>query len=76
MVRPQNAPGSSYRASPGGAGGGGGSVVAGCDTPEPARFERFNVTYPSGTVTEAYYCGGATLREVQVTHPLAVVEVA
>ena len=46
------------------------------DTPDPIpRFERFRLVYPSGTVIESYYCGGATLREVQVTHPLAVVEV-
>ena len=46
------------------------------DTPGPApRFERFRLTYPSGTVIESYFAGGATLREVQVTHPIAVVEV-
>ena len=46
------------------------------ETPEPVpRFERFTVTYPSGTVIPSFYCGGVTLREVQVTHPLAVVEV-
>jgi len=32
------------------------------------------VTYPSGTVIPSFYCGGATLREVQVSHPLATVE--
>lgn len=45
------------------------------DTPEPApRFERFRLTYPSGTVIDAYYASGATLREAEVSHPLAVVE--
>ena len=44
------------------------------EIPEPAPlFERFTVTYPSGTVIPSFYCGGATLREVQVTHPLATV---
>jgi hypothetical protein len=44
-------------------------------TPEPElSFERFTITYPSGTVLPSFYCGGATLREVQVSHPLAVVE--
>jgi hypothetical protein len=33
------------------------------------------VFYPSGTVVDAFYAGGATLEEVRVTHPLAVVEV-
>ena len=62
MGRPENAPRSSHRASPGGAGGRGGRVVASSsligqhevtapDTPETIpRFERFTVTYPSGTV--------------------------
>ncbi|MDQ3776257.1 MAG: hypothetical protein M3461_18820 [Pseudomonadota bacterium] len=46
------------------------------DTPEPVpHFECFRLVYPSGTVIESYYPGGATLREVQVTHPLAAVEV-
>lgn len=40
----------------------------------PALYERFTVTYPSGTVIPSFYCGGATLLEVRVTHPLAVVE--
>ncbi len=45
------------------------------DTPEPElRYERFTVTYPSGTVIKSFYAGGATLREVRVTHPLATVE--
>jgi hypothetical protein len=45
------------------------------DTPEP-RYERFTVQYPvSGTTIDAYYCGGATLREAQVGHPMAVVAV-
>ena len=44
------------------------------DTPEPVPlYERFTVTYLSGTVIESY-AGGATLIEVRVTHPLAVVE--
>ena len=42
---------------------------------DPApRFERFTVTYPSGTVIPSFYAGGALLEEVRVTHPLAVVE--
>jgi hypothetical protein len=41
----------------------------------PALYERFTVTYPSGTVIESFYAGGATLREVRVTHRMAVVEV-
>ena len=45
------------------------------ETPEPVpRFERFTVTYPSGTVIPSFYCGGVTLREVQVTHPMATVK--
>jgi hypothetical protein len=47
------------------------------DTPEPApRFERFRITYPSGTVLDSYYLieGGGTLRAVQLEHPLATVE--
>lgn len=43
--------------------------------PEP-RYDRFIIPYPSGTVIEAFYAGGATLREVQVLHPMATVEVA
>jgi len=44
------------------------------DTPE-FLYERFTVLYPSGTVIEADYgSDGATLEEVRVTHPLAVVE--
>jgi hypothetical protein len=43
------------------------------DTADPL-FERFRLTYPSGTAVEAFYCGGATLREVRVVHPMAVVE--
>lgn len=55
------------------------SSPSGCGTepgvPEPpARYERFTVTYPSGTVIESFYTGGATLREVRVTHPMAKVE--
>jgi hypothetical protein len=43
--------------------------------PEPPQlYERFAATYPSGTVIESFYAGGATLHEVHVTHPLAVVE--
>jgi hypothetical protein len=46
------------------------------DTPGPVPlFERFRLVYPSGTVIESYYCGGATLGEVEVSHPLAVVGV-
>ena len=41
----------------------------------PTLYERFTVTYPSGTVIESFYAGGATLKEVQVAHPMAVVEV-
>jgi hypothetical protein len=45
------------------------------DTPEPVPlYERFTVTYPSGTVIESFYAGGATLREAQVSHPMATVE--
>lgn len=45
------------------------------DAPELApRFERYRLTYPTGTVVDAYYGDGATLGEVRVTHPLAVVE--
>lgn len=40
----------------------------------PPLYERFTVTYPSGTVIPSFYAGGATLIEVRVTHPLAVVE--
>jgi hypothetical protein len=40
----------------------------------PAVYERFTVTYPSGTVIPSFYTGGATLIEVRVAHPLAVVE--
>lgn len=40
-----------------------------------ARYERFTVTYPSGTAFESccFIGGGATLREVAVAHPMAVV---
>jgi hypothetical protein len=46
-----------------------------CTDTEP-RFERFLVRYPSGTVIESccFIGGGATLREVEVAHPLATVE--
>jgi len=45
------------------------------DTPEPTpRFERFRLTYPSGTAIDAYYGDGAPLEEVRVTHPMATVE--
>ncbi len=45
------------------------------DAPESEPlYERFAVTYPSGTVIEAFYAGGATLREVRVTHPMGTVE--
>jgi hypothetical protein len=40
----------------------------------PALYERFTVTYPSGTVIPSFYAGGATLIEVRVTHPLATVD--
>jgi hypothetical protein len=40
----------------------------------PALYERFTVTYPSGTVIESFYACGATLMEVRVTHPMATVE--
>ena len=32
-------------------------------------FERFTVTYPSGTVIPPFYAGGAYLEEVRFTHP-------
>lgn len=41
--------------------------------PEPL-YERFTLTYPSGTVIPTFYCGGAPLEEVRATHPLAVVK--
>jgi hypothetical protein len=41
----------------------------------PVLYERFTVTYPSGTVIESFYAGGATLMEVRVAHPLAIVAV-
>ncbi len=47
------------------------------DTPEPEpRYERFRLTYPSGTVIDSHYgrADGATLEEVRVTHPMATVE--
>jgi hypothetical protein len=45
------------------------------DTPEPTPlYERYRLVYPSGTAIDAYYAGGATLREVAVLHPLARVE--
>ncbi|MGH8584654.1 MAG: hypothetical protein ACREWE_00165 [Gammaproteobacteria bacterium] len=46
------------------------------DTPElEPRYERFRLTYPSGTVVESYYGpDGADLEEVRVAHPLATVE--
>jgi hypothetical protein len=41
----------------------------------PPRYpKRYHLAYPSGTVVEAFYAGGAPLEEVRVTHPLAVVE--
>lgn len=48
-------------------------MTAGTPEPEP-RYERFALTYPSGTVIESFYAGGATRREVRVTHPMATVE--
>jgi hypothetical protein len=48
--------------------------VTASDTPElTPHYERFTVTYPSGTVVMSFYAGGAPLEEVRVTHPLAVV---
>ena len=45
------------------------------DTPEPAPlFERFRVTYPSGTTFDSHWPGGATLREVELAHLMATVE--
>jgi hypothetical protein len=45
------------------------------DTREPTpRYKRYRLAYSSGTVVQAYYCGGATLREVAVLHPMARVE--
>ncbi|MGH7315687.1 MAG: hypothetical protein ACREJS_05435 [Candidatus Rokuibacteriota bacterium] len=50
-------------------------MASATDTPEPVpQFERFTVTYPSGTVVASFYPGGAPLEEVRMTHPLAVVE--
>jgi hypothetical protein len=49
------------------------SVEPGVPEP-PVLYEHFTVTYPSGTVIESFYAGGATVIEVQVTHPLAAVE--
>ena len=43
------------------------------DTEPVPLFERFTVTYQSGTVIPSFYPGGATLREAQVSHPLATV---
>jgi len=43
-------------------------------SPETPRFACFRLTYPSGTVIDAYYGDGATLEDVRVTHPLATVE--
>jgi hypothetical protein len=39
----------------------------------PRNAERFTVTYLAGTVIPSFYCDGATLTEVRVAHPLAVV---
>jgi hypothetical protein len=41
-----------------------------------ARYERFRITYPSGTAFDSHFLigGGGTLRQVQVEHPMAVVE--
>lgn len=45
------------------------------DTPEvEPRYERYRLVYPSGTAIGAYYFSGATVNEVRVTHPMAVVE--
>jgi hypothetical protein len=38
------------------------------------RLIGFILTYPSGTVIPTFYCGGVTLAEVRVTHPLAKVK--
>lgn len=44
-------------------------------TPSPRPlYERFTVYPASGTVLQSFYCGGATLREAQVSHPLAQVD--
>jgi hypothetical protein len=44
------------------------------DTPEPALYERFTVTYSaSGTVIQCFYPSGVTLEEARVAHPLAQV---
>jgi hypothetical protein len=46
------------------------------DAPEPVpRFERFLIRYPSGTTFDSHWPGGATLREVELAHPMATVEV-
>jgi hypothetical protein len=45
------------------------------ETPPEPRFERFFVRYPHVVLDSAWYlAGGGTLRQVQVEHPLAVVE--
>lgn len=45
------------------------------DPPEPTPLcKHFRLVYPSGTVID-YYTNGSTLREAQVLHPLATVEV-
>jgi hypothetical protein len=46
-------------------------------TPEPhpePRYTRFHVRYQTGVAFESHCPGGATLREVAIEHPLAVVE--
>ena len=45
------------------------------DTPDPTPlFEHFLIRYPSGTTFDSYWPGGATLREVELAHPMATVE--
>ena len=45
-------------------------------TDHEPRFGHFLIRYPSGTTFDSYYLieGGGTLLEVQVEHPMAVVE--
>jgi len=43
-------------------------------TPAP-RFERFRLTYPSGTVIDSYCGEGCALEEMMAAHPLAKVGV-
>jgi hypothetical protein len=46
------------------------------ETPSEARYARFTVTYPSGTVIDSHWLleGGGTVQQVRLEHPLGVVE--